>query len=112
MATEMFGLKAYMGYDRQVGPQEGAVLIFARNAKAARKAGYAVIHGWYNLEWTDMAVKLMRAKHLFAQAEQAKLVGGVTHVIEQPTTCPSCNQWGFEISAGQCEGCRDWPEEK
>lgn len=111
MATK---LKAYMGFSRSGGSAEAACLVFAPDRKTAKRATHRVLEGWStDHEYIDTAVREMRGKpYLFAEADPDKLERGEVHVIESPKTCPSCGQWGHVISAGQCEGCREWLEDK
>ena len=101
-------LKPYMGYNRDIGASEGAVLVFAHNIKEAKKIG------WYSMRdniiycgrYIDMAVNLMKGDHLYKDADQAKLNHDIPHVVDSPTICKRCNLWGDELDEkGLCEDC-------
>ena len=115
-------LRAYMGY---VGdPEEGACLVFARDAREAKSLAFECCHGWWPCEWTDIRVKWLKRpedQHLFAEANQVKLHAGQAHAIESPIPCPRCERWGYPRVYGPdaawgitgpecCEGCQDWGE--
>ena len=94
-------MKAYMGYARPDNGQEGACLIFAVNAKAARKLAWPVLDGWFEMEWIDVAAKLIRdlPEHLKA------LDTGKEQVIDNPPSCPNCEMWGGYLIEGVCSFC-------
>lgn len=101
-------LNMYMGYSRGAGQQEGACLIFANTGKEAKKIGYRTICDWFDGGFTDMAVKRLKAPHLMAEADAAKLAAGTPHVVECPKVCPVCERWGGEpLKEGGlgCEHC-------
>ena len=104
-------LKPYMGYSAFAGEEEGAVLIFARTAREARKIGYQAA-SFITDEYIDFAVHFMRnSTFLYADADQAKLRNNIPHVIDQPTLCKCCEFWGMELdAAGLCENCREADE--
>ena len=99
----------YMGFDRGCGPGEGAILIFAKDAKAARVMAWHELKGWsYDHEWTDAAARRLRdCEHLRAAAESDG-----AHVVDNPPTCEGCERWGGKINGdGICSEClADWPE--
>jgi predicted Zn-ribbon and HTH transcriptional regulator len=97
-------MRAYMGFSRSIGSQEGAVLVFAHNAKEARKLTYD--DGLVVDEWIDTAVKWIRESHLFDCADKAKLARDEPHLIDDPPSCRACYQWGHPIDAdGYCPQC-------
>jgi hypothetical protein len=98
-------LNAYMGYDRKAGEGEGACLIFAHTAKAAKKVGHAQIADWFDTPWIDMGVRKLDKPHLFAEANPEKLAAEVPHVIESPKVCPVCEKWGGLPEGNGCEYC-------
>ena len=70
-------LKIYMGFSRSGGSQEGACLVFARNAKEARQFAFPTIGGWFDTDWIDCAVKWMKGKDfLYEEADAEKLKAG------------------------------------
>jgi len=103
-------MKAYMGFDRIGGSEEGACRVFAPNAKVARKLAWKILQSWFQTEWFDAAVRLMKnlPSHL------VKLDTGEEQSIESPESCPKCLHWGGEIippgesEDGGCELCDTW----
>ena len=97
-------MKAYMGYSRQLGSEEGAVLIFAHNAKEAKRLAWesnVFDYGWY----IDLVVRWLKNEpYLFKQMRL-----NIPHVIVFPKTCDKCKMWGTgEIGEdGICESCRE-----
>lgn len=98
-----------MGYSREAGSQEGAVLIFAHDAKEARKLAYPFVQDWFGDGWTDCAVMYLKDRtYLFAEANQEKLTRGDPHVVDSPKVCKQCELWGFAMDDnGICENCQD-----
>ena len=95
-------LKPYMGFSRSLGAPEGAVLIFARTAREAKRISW----GRFFIpdicdEYIDYGVRLIRnGAHLMKLATSNQ-----PHVIESPPTCPRCELWGGESmrdSDGPC----------
>ena len=102
-------LKAYMGYSRYGGSEDGTVLIFAHNQKEARKEGWAcsiLRREICSDEYIDLAVRRVKGKHLFLEADQQKLAADTAHVIDNPICCKRCEEWGKPLDAeGLCETC-------
>lgn len=94
-------MKAYMGYDRVGGSGEGACLIFASNAKVARKRAWWTLRSWFDTEWIDVAAKLLRdlPEHLKV------LDNGTEQVIESPKCCSRCERWGGRLFEDSCSMC-------
>jgi hypothetical protein len=107
--THVIGVvKAYMGYSKEYGPQEGACLVFAHNAREALKLARPVLIGWFDLGYIDARVRLLKdSDHLFrTEADPAKLERDEPHVIESPKVCRSCEMWGNKLDEhGLCEYC-------
>lgn len=88
-------LKPYMGYERSAGSWAGAVLVFSRDWKEARRLT------WYNFrdfhdyaEWIDITCRKMEpCDHIMCLMES-----GEPHVIEHPPSCHWCGQWGDELT--------------
>lgn len=99
-------LRAYMGYDGQVGGQEGAILVFAHNKKEAKKIGYPVLSGW-GCEFLDARFTWLKGNdQIFDEADKILLASNTPHVIESPEGCPKCERWGLVMmESGLCEGC-------
>jgi len=101
-------MKAYMGYDAQVGPEEGASLVFARTAKEAKKVFWATCSGDLVEEFTDARVKLIRdSPWLLREADPAKVAAGEAHALLAPKSCDNCGQWGHAAigDLGLCPDC-------
>ena len=98
----MTKIKAYMGsgYD----PADSAILIFAENAKQAKKIGFGRALGVD--DWIDFKVKWLQKlpEHL------SILNTGQLKVVEFPPKCPSCQMWGGELVKTGCEFCEDEDE--
>ena len=96
-------MKAYMGYDRPGVSQEGACLIFAPNAKVARKMLCPILDGWFGTEWIDVVAKFIRdlPEHLRA------LDNGTEQIIEEPPSCSCCEMWGGHLQEGMCSFCEE-----
>jgi hypothetical protein len=105
-------LKPYMGYSREGGSREGAVLIFAYNLKEAKRLCWPYISGIFTDEFTDMAVRYLKDhKYLFNQMpkwSKEKLNVGISHVVDSPPCCKSCEIWGYDLNEqGYCPDCQD-----
>ena len=67
-------MKAYMGFSREGGCEDWAVLVFAHTAKEARRVAVPVISEFGGGSWIDAAVRLIKdSQYLFAEADQKKL---------------------------------------
>ncbi len=101
-------LKIYIGYSGE--PEDGACLIFAHNAKEAKRIGYPVDKGWnWDSEFIDYRVTWLK-KHdwLYKEADPVKLAADEAHVIDDPKSCKRCELWGAELDAeGICTDCRE-----
>ena len=97
-------MKIYIGFDSYQGAGEGACLIFANTAREAKKLAYPIIRGWFDTEWIETGVKMLRdMEYLKSQA-----TSDLPHAIECPETCPKCELWGTgEIVNGSCPVCND-----
>ena len=98
-----------MAYSRSLGCSEYAVLVFAHNAKEARVLAW---RGTIDLtdEWTDLAIRrLWNRPWLYQDIDGVK--ADVPHVVDSPTGCKICEQWGNELFDGICEQCLDEIEE-
>ena len=105
-------LKAYMGFSRGAGSPEGACLVFAHNAKEARRLAHSIVSNWFGESWIDTAVLWQKnSPHLFEEADQDKLKRGEPHAIECPKTCSECDLWGSPMGkSGKCIDCEDEEE--
>ena len=101
-------LRAYMAYSRSLGPEEGAILTFAHNVREAKRLSFPTVSEFYDGEWIDLAVRWLKDKHIFSEADQEKLKLGIPHVIDNPTSCVECEQWGKLLTeSGRCEECEE-----
>ena len=99
-------MKAYMGYSREAGSDDGAILIFANNAKEARKIGYTEAMASLGCEsWIDFAVCLIKNPQIFSEANDMKIMRGEAHIILEPELCPTCQTWGSVRKGNHCEFC-------
>lgn len=105
-------LKPYMAHGGE--PQEGAGLAFAHSLKEAKKVAWdahSFLHDILDGEYTNLRVVWLRHDHgylLETEADKAKLANDEAHFIESPTTCKSCELWGYELDEnGYCESCAD-----
>jgi hypothetical protein len=81
-------------------PREGAVAVFAPDARTARRMAFPVIRGWTDCEWLDLRVKWLRGdcEHLRAKPGP--------HVNDSPPNCEICELWFADpLIDGLCEGC-------
>jgi hypothetical protein len=103
-------LKLYMGYSRETGSNEAAVLIFAHDSKEARKVGWSEMKFLHDTPWMDMDVRWLRKnlEALSKNADPKKLAAGEAHCVVDVAVCPVCELWGEEGpredgSCGYCE---------
>lgn len=99
-------MKLYMGFSGD----EYAILIFAHNAREAKKVAYQGLNGLEDTEYIHVRVRLIReeAKHLWACADPKKLEAGETHYEDSPPCCWTCESWGVDINPntnGECKNC-------
>jgi len=102
-------LKPYMGYSREAGSFEGAVLIFAHGIKEAKVLAWKEMRYDIVEDYMDVAVnRLWEKDWLFKDADQEKLKQGIAHVVISPTGCRSCELWGEELNdEGYCPDCEE-----
>lgn len=100
-------LHPYMGWSGG-DPADGALLVFATNAREARPIAYCGCSSWYDIAYTDVRVRRLRthADYLIGLADQDKLRAGLAHYVDDPPSCNRCDQWGTPINEfGICEDC-------
>ncbi len=89
-------------------PHDGACLVFAPNAREARRLAWPVVREWMDLNWIEVRVKWIRggADHLREQDGP--------HVVEAPKACVTCEWWHAEPydENGRCEACAEWHGEE
>lgn len=97
-------LKAYMGFNRVCGPEEGACLIIAHHCREAKKLAYHILSSWGLDEgWPEMAVRMIRKPNKQAQD---LIEAGKPGAVECPELCKGCETWGHELDGdGYCEQC-------
>lgn len=101
-------LKPYIAHSSDYGPHESAFLIFAHSVKEAKRIGWPELRSIICDEYTDMAVRLLKGDHLYLDANKEKLDADIAHVIDSPTSCKWCDQWGGLLDAeGVCQDCRE-----
>ena len=100
-------MKAYMGYSKSAGSYEGAILIFANNAKEAKKlARQSSVISELADDFLDVTVTwLKNSPYLFKQM----LTDDTPCFVESPITCTHCGMWGMgDIGEdGVCEACKE-----
>lgn len=99
-------MKPYSAYSRASSPQDGAILVVAKNSRAARNLAWQSGECWNVDGWTDLAVRLIRDRHVLALADQNKLAAGIEHVVAEPLDCEMCHEWGHGVdNEGNCCWC-------
>lgn len=105
-------LKEYMVFSRELGSHEWAFLIFHHSVREAKKMAwkrYGVEIG----EYTDLAVKWLRAPHIFFLGDQEKLSQNIPHTVDSPDFCESCGWWGeVVINGNECARCGEYPGDR
>ena len=100
-------MKAYIGYSKSAGSYEGAILIFANNAKEAKKlARQSSVISELAENFFDVTVTwLKNSQYLFKQMRSSE----TPHFIDNPITCTHCGMWGMgDIGEdGVCEACKE-----
>lgn len=98
-----------MGFSREAGPEEGAVLIIANTAKQARKLAWQGCFLGID-DWLDQAVRLIRDESALLLANQTKLKADEPHVVDSPLHCEACGWWGAGLTEDQlCGNCNEHP---
>lgn len=103
-------MNVYIGFDNSIGPEEGAVLIFAPTGKSARKTGWELMKQLHSTKWTDMSVLKMRRNLtvLLRDADKDKLAEGIPHATANVTVCKNCGMFGEDgpFEDGTCGYCQ------
>lgn len=96
-------LRAYMAYERHDGPWEGAVLVFARTSREARKLAAPEVQSWTFCGFTDVAARWLREDCAHLRQLDAP------HVVEDPPVCADCERWHTSplTADGLCQDCAD-----
>ena len=97
-------MKMYMSYSGD--PMEGASLVFANNAREAKKLAWKHDPCCDGGDFTDVRVKLLKDKDFPWLRKEA--LKETPHVNDCPKVCEGCETWGqYEIGEdGYCGGCR------
>lgn len=99
----MNNLKAYIGFSKTAGPQEGAILIFDHDSREAKKNGWKAntfIHDLCDGEFLDFRVNIIRNEWIMEQHTQEG-----PQIIENPISCKMCLTWGKEMEGELCVDC-------
>ena len=97
-------MKMYMGYDDAAGSGEGAVLVFANDAKEAKNMAWEELQGWnFDTEYIDVRAKWLKESEYLRPFAESK----GPHVVNNPPTCDNCEMWGIsELDKhGICSDC-------
>ena len=103
-------LNAYMGYSRNMGPSEGAVLIFAHTAREAKRVGMrSVLSDITGGDFLDMAIRRIREPGVERHGDAEKLARDEPHMNDSPNGCCDCECWFAAPydAAGRCESCAE-----
>jgi len=103
----MSGLSPYMGFVAGAR-EEGALLVFAHDAREARRLAWPTLHGWFqDVSYIETRVRRLHGTHILGEADPQALRAGRPHVVESPTSCDRCMLWGQPIGVdGLCPDCR------
>jgi len=101
-------MNPYIGYAGD--PEEGAVLVFAPDARTARPVAYGLINGWAHVEYTDVRVRRLRQNRdwLMQQANPRCLALGKPHGTDDIPSCRACERWSGPLNDdGHCGPCAE-----
>lgn len=105
--SSQYPLLPYIGFAGD--PEQGAVLVFARNAREARPLAFRGVNGWIDVDYTDIRVRRLREHldYLYTLADADRLQAGRAHVLDDLPSCPSCETWGAPLTddARACARC-------
>lgn len=97
-------LKPYMAWAGE--PQDGAALVFARNAREAKALAWAHV-GWLDCDYVDLRVRRQRngVPYLMSMQKYADKWG----VADDLPVCNVCETWGGVPNAdgNGCTNCGD-----
>lgn len=99
-------MRPYVGWagDRTAG----AVLVFARESRAAKPVAFGLLMGWFDVEYTDVRVRRLRehTDWLLTHANPKMLAAGLAHGTDDVPGCSDCRQWHGPLdAAGRCASC-------
>jgi len=98
----MTDLKPYMAWAGE--PEDGAVLVFARRLRDARRLAYPFVRDWTGCDYLEVSARWLRGARSTVWSESR---ADYPHVIESPQTCEGCELWGQDLADGLCEDCAD-----
>ena len=105
-------LRAYSVHNREAGPGEGALLVFANTAGQAKKLGFGTVNDWFDSEWHEVAAHWLRQSEEYLAEQEGVDLEGEPRLIESPKGCQRCELWGEPLDSEQvCESCRDNEDE-
>lgn len=83
-------------------PIDGAALVITTTTRRAKKLGFPLVRGWFDVPWTEIRGRRLREHEDYLLS----LGDGKECVIEDPPTCGLCHTWGKPLVDGRCEdGC-------
>lgn len=102
-------LKAYIVFDRNAGPQEGASLAFARTSSEARRIGWKTLQSWFGTGWTEVRSRWLPSSTKWLAEQESVDLEGEPRIIDSPRYCERCELWGTGPldAEGICEHCRE-----
>lgn len=86
----------------------GAVLVFARESRAAKPVAFGLLMGWFDVEYTDVRVKRLRehTDWLMTLARPKMIAAGLAHGTDEVPSCCACHQWHGPLDADdRCTVC-------
>jgi len=95
----------YMGWTGD--PADGAVLVFARESRAAKPVAYGLLMGWTDVEYTDVRVKRLRTHTdwLMTHARPTMVAAGLAHGTDDVPSCATCGCWQGPLDANGIGAC-------
>ncbi|MCD9097080.1 hypothetical protein [Luteimonas fraxinea] len=86
----------------------GAVLVFARESRAAKPVAFGLLMGWFDVEYTDVRVKRLRdhTDWLMTHARPRMITAGLAHGTDEVPSCCDCHRWHGPLDAdNRCSEC-------
>lgn len=94
-------MRPYMVFSRYVGPQEGAILVFANSAKEAKLVGWRAAKELIFDEWIEVGVHSVKENPYIKSLAKSE----TPHAIVSPPSCDCCGYWGKPLRNGLCDDC-------
>lgn len=100
-------LKPYMVFNRRVGSEEGATLVFHHTAQQAKVMGWQSGDLLNVDEYLDVGVRLIRSpEDVYPFADFDLLAKNEPHSVWKLEPCEACEFWGCGVDEnGRCNGC-------